>query len=76
MRVGVFGFFSAFAVTALPLAANAVPTGSTLPAVVSNPSVELVAGGCGPGWHPVRGHFSRWGYWVPPHCVPNYYWWP
>jgi hypothetical protein len=32
MRVAVFGFFSAFAVTALPLAANAVPTGPTLPA--------------------------------------------
>jgi hypothetical protein len=44
MRVAVFGFLSALAVAALPLAANAVPRGPTLPAVVSNQPVEAVAG--------------------------------
>jgi len=32
-----------------------------------------VAGGCGPGIHPLPGHWRRWrGGWVPPHCVPNW----
>jgi hypothetical protein len=76
MRFTAFGFLSALAVGALPLAANAVPTGPSVPAAVSAPAVELVAGGCGPGWHPVPGHFTRWGVWVPPHCAPHHYWWP
>jgi hypothetical protein len=76
MRPAVLGFFGALAVSALPLVAKAVPTAANVPAVTSAPAIELVAGGCGPGWHPVPGHFTPWGYWVPPHCRPNHYWWP
>jgi len=76
MRVAIFGFLSGFALAALPLAANAVPMGPSVPAAGSAPAVELVAGGCGPGWHPVPGHFTPWGHWIPPHCRPNHYWWP
>jgi hypothetical protein len=43
-------------------------TGTELGAV---PSIELVAEGCGPGWH--RHHWrGRWGYWHGGHCVPNW----
>jgi hypothetical protein len=76
MRVAVFGFLSGLATAALPLAANAVPTGPDMPAAASSPAIEQVAGGCGPGWHPVPGHFTPWGHWVPPHCAPHHYWWP
>jgi hypothetical protein len=39
-------------------------------ASVGAPPVELVAGGCGWGWH--RHHWrGRWGYWHWGHCVPN-----
>ena len=71
MRVAVFGFLSGLATAALPLAANAVPTGPDMPAVASSPAIEQVAGGCGPGWHPVPGHFTPWGHWGPPHCAPH-----
>src|SRR5258708_39953791 len=48
MRVAIFGFLSGFALAALPLAANAVPMGPSVPAVGSAPAVELGAGGFGP----------------------------
>jgi hypothetical protein len=32
-----------------------------------------IAGGCGPAFHPVPGHWSRWHDWVPPHCAPNHH---
>src|SRR5215813_7321265 len=38
----------------------------------TNSSIVQVAGGCGPGFHPVPGHWSRWREWVPPHCAPNH----
>jgi hypothetical protein len=75
MRVPVSTLLGAFALAALPLAANAVPIGPAVPAAASAPGVQLAAGGCGPGWHPVPPHFTRWGHWVPPHCAPHF-WWP
>ena len=45
MRVAVLGLLSALAVAVLPLAANAVPTGPSVPTVGSAQGVELVAGG-------------------------------
>ena len=59
-----------------PIVANAVPlAGKTEPAARgSAPGIVNVWGGCGWGWHPVPGHWSRWrGGWVPPHCAPNEY---
>jgi hypothetical protein len=36
-------------------------------------NIVQVWGGCGPGFRPVPGHWSRWrGGWVPPHCVRNW----
>ena len=59
-----------------PIAARAVPLGSGMEQLrtVPAPGVVQVWGGCGWGWHPVPGHWSRWrGGWVPPHCAPNHY---
>jgi hypothetical protein len=47
MRIAVLGLLSAFALAMLPLAANAVPTGPSVPTVDSAQAVELVAGGGG-----------------------------
>jgi hypothetical protein len=59
----------------VPIAAHAVALGSNLGAAKAGAALGIVkvAGGCGPGWHPVPGHWSRWrGEWVPPHCAPNH----
>ena len=63
---------------ALGLAAVAVSSARAAPlapdlAVTAKPGIVQVWGGCGPGGHPVPGHWSHWrGTWVPPHCAPNY----
>jgi hypothetical protein len=63
---------------AAPIAGHAVP-GSRVEQFVPAPGIVKVWGGCGWGWHPVPGHWSRWrGGWVPPHCAPRhpyYGWW-
>jgi hypothetical protein len=46
MRVAVLGLLSALSVAVLPLAANAVPTGPSMP-TVGSAGVELVAGASG-----------------------------
>jgi hypothetical protein len=47
MRVAVLGLLSTLGVAVLPLAANAVPTGPSMPTVGSTPGVELVVGPSG-----------------------------
>src|SRR6266851_3319225 len=43
-------------------------------AIRAGAGIVQVWGGCGWGWHPVPGHWSRWrGGWVPPHSAPNPY---
>jgi len=60
-------FCRASGVTTLCDAERPVRTGAA-------PGIVQVGGGCGPGWHPVPGHWSQWrGEWVPPHCAPNRY---
>jgi len=44
MRVAGLALLSAVAVTGLPLAANAVPNGPSVPTVGSGQGIELVAG--------------------------------
>jgi hypothetical protein len=61
MRLAISTLLGAFAIAAQPLTANAFPTGPALPGHEPARGIELVAGGCGPGWHPVRGHFTRGG---------------
>jgi hypothetical protein len=75
MRVLGLTLASVLALTA-PIIAHALPLeGTTRPiAKGAAPEVVQVRGGCGPGWHPVPGHWSRWrGEWVPPRCAPNHY---
>src|SRR5258708_22349420 len=66
MRVAIFGFLSGFALAALPLAANAVPMGPSVPAVGSAPAVELVARGFGPCLAPPSPPLSPPGHPDPP----------
>jgi hypothetical protein len=58
-----------------PAVAHAIPLANTAPAgTFPATGIIQVWGGCGWGWHPVAGHWSRWrGGWVPPHCAPNRY---
>jgi len=59
---------------AAPIAGHAIPLGSSMKHLVPKGDIVQVWGGCGWGWHPVPGHWSRWrGGWVPPHCAPNHY---
>jgi hypothetical protein len=70
MRLAALTFIGALAAGAV--AANAAPVAPSLDAGQS-PNIMQAWGGCGPGMHPVPGHWSRWrGGWVPPHCVPHY----
>ena len=59
---------------AAPIAGHAIPLGSNMKHLVPKGDIVQVWGGCGWGWHPVPGHWSRWrGGWVPPHCAPDHY---
>ena len=59
---------------AASIAGHAAPSGSSMKQLVPASGIVHVWGGCGWGWHPVPGHWSRWrGGWVPPHCAPNRY---
>jgi hypothetical protein len=75
MRVLGLVLAGGLAVTA-SLAAQGAPLGSNWGQLrmALAPGIVQVWGGCGPGWHPVPGHWSQWrGGWVPPHCAPNRY---
>ena len=62
----------ALGLIATAVSAHAAPVVPTLDAQHS-PGIVQVWGGCGPGAHPVPGHWSQWrGAWIPPHCAPNY----
>jgi hypothetical protein len=67
----VFGLaLAAMLVLALPTAGYGSPSGQPIPAR----DIVQVRGGCGWGWRPVSGHWSRWrGGWIPPHCAPDRY---
>jgi len=56
------------------IAGDAAPLASSMKQLVPASGTVHVWGGCGWGWHPVPGHWSRWrAGWVPPHCAPNHY---
>lgn len=69
MRLAALTLIGALGLAAGTMSANAAPA---VPALDRQaPGIVQVWGGCGPGWHPVPGHWSRWrGGWVPPHCAP------
>jgi len=59
---------------AASIVGHAAPSGSSMKQLVPASGIVQVWGGCGWGWHPVPGHWSRWrGGWVPPHCAPNHF---
>src|SRR4051794_41896447 len=72
MRLAALTLVGAVGLAIGAVSANAAPAVPNLgPQDASN--IVQVAGGCGPGFHPVPGHWSRWrGGWVPPHCVPHW----
>ena len=68
----------ALALTVLVLAAVGIPSAQAAP-FAPRPATDAgglvrVWGGCGWGWHPVPGHWTYWGGWVPPHCIPDQRW--
>jgi hypothetical protein len=71
MRTIVIAFVCGTALAAT--SAQAAPVPAKVPPVERGamPPIELVAQGCGWGWH--RAHWrDRWGYWHWGHCVPNW----
>jgi hypothetical protein len=73
MRVLGLAIAGMLALTA-PIAGHAAPSGSSMQQLVPTRGIVQVWGGCGWGWNPVPGHWSRWrGGWVLPHCAPNHY---
>jgi hypothetical protein len=73
MRIATLAFVGGLGLAALPLSAGAGPT-APQPAAGQASGIIQVWGGCGPGWHPVPGHWTTWRGWVPPHCRPNHPW--
>lgn len=71
MRVPGLALAGMLALTA-PMAASAAPPEPSVEQHGPTPGIVPVWGGCGPGWYPMPGHWSRagGGWWVPPHCVP------
>ena len=75
MRLTALTFIGALGIGALsfaaaPTPANAAPFVPDL-GVGQSSNIVQVWGGCGRGFRPVPGHWSRWrGGWVPPHCAP------
>jgi hypothetical protein len=71
MRALAIVFVSGVALAAM--SAQAAPVAPNPPSRASSdavPPIEMVAEGCGPGWH--RHHWiDRWGHWHWGHCVPN-----
>lgn len=71
MRLATLTLIGALGLAAAAGSACAAPFAPGLEAGRS-PGIIQVFGGCGRGFHPVPGHWSRWrGGWVPPHCAVN-----
>jgi hypothetical protein len=71
MRSAIFMLVSGVALAAVSAEAALLPPTLTSIELGAAPPVELVAGGCGWGWH--RHHWrDSWGYWRWGRCVPNW----
>ena len=72
MRFATLTFIGALGLAAVAGSASAAPLAAPALAVSGSPNIIQVWGGCGRGFRPVPGHWSRWrGGWVPPHCAAN-----
>jgi hypothetical protein len=69
MRTAIVALMAAVGLGAVSFSAGAAPLTSPL-AAAHDPSLILVEGGCGAGWHPVPGHWVG-GEWMPTRCAPN-----
>jgi hypothetical protein len=66
----ILAIAAAMAVAAVPAAS--APNPHKAAELDAAPAVELVAQGCGPGWHRVPPWRDRYGNWHPGgRCVPN-----
>jgi hypothetical protein len=71
MRVSVATLVGLMALAATSVQAAPIPVKPTQVSLGPSPLIELVAQGCGWGWH--RAHWrDRWGYWHWEHCVPEF----
>jgi len=71
MRAVIVAFVSVVALAAASVQAAPLSPKPSSIELGTAPPVELVAGGCGWGWH--RTHWrDQWVYWHPEHCVPNW----
>ena len=72
MRAVIIAFVGGVALTGMSAQAAPIPPKVSPVELGVAPPVELVAQGCGRGWH--RHHWrDRWGYWHSGHCVPNWH---
>ncbi len=71
MRAVIFAIVCGLALATTSLQAAPVPTKATLAERDASPSFELVAQGCGWGWHRRRWR-DRWGYWHWGRRVPHW----
>ena len=71
MRLTILALVGTLGLVVTAASARAAPLVPPAPADHAAGIVQ-VWGGCGPGFHPVPGHWTRWGVFAPPHCAPNY----
>lgn len=70
MRATIVAVVAVFGMLAAPAAGQAAPAALHDLGMIGS-EIVLVAGGCGPGWHPQR-FVDRWGRWRM-RCSPNRY---
>ena len=68
MRLTILSLIGAVGLAVAANSASAAPM--LAPEAQPNAGIVKVWGGCGPGFRPVPGHWSRWRGWIPPHCAP------
>jgi hypothetical protein len=71
MRAVILAFICGLALAAMSAQAAPVPAKASPVEPSVAPPVELVAQGCGWGWHRVR-WWDHWGHWHWGRCVPNW----
>ena len=73
MRLTILTLIGAVGLVGAATSAKAAPM-IAIPDDQAKSGIVQVWGGCGPGFRPVPGHWSRWrGAWIPPHCAPMRY---
>jgi hypothetical protein len=71
LRAMIVAAASAIAIALTAVPASAAPNPHQAAGFDGASSVQLVAQGCGAGWHRRPGWRDQYGNWHPGHCVPN-----